>query len=550
MWKAIVSATVAWGLALFVSIAVPTAPAQAAMSCGGLNQKTCISINPAKRCKGSLVEKRQSGRNICVRPTQSRPNPAPADNCGGLNQKTCVSFNPARRCKGNLVEKRQSGRNICVRPSQVEADCGGLNQKTCVSLNPARRCKGNLVEKRQSGRNICVRPSQVESDCGGLNQKTCVSLNPARRCKSGLVEQRQSGRNICVRPSQLETDCGGLDQKTCVNLNPARRCKSGLVEQRQSGRNICVRPSQLERDCGGLNEKTCVSLNPARRCDAGLSEQRLYGRNICVRPEDVVEKNDSCGGLGQATCISANPLKWCDKGLVQKRQPGRNICIEKVTNADRLEVAKSVIEDLGEDNPLARLTQCLGQPSKIGRLRTAMTDRSRFGISALLTECNASISELANMGTDPTLGSNYNPASTRGASGNPSGFFKTLHITAGGSGAAWVAGTASAGYVIELVSNPNGRWYFTGGLGTGPKAEVVGDVTLALSRSDIPTGGFGLDHGTSAVVSGHYVVGLSGGVAFVGNTLDFDGISFGVGGGLGAGGAVYKNGSVFPFPDL
>lgn len=514
MWKAIVSAATVWGLALFVSVAVPTAPAQAAQSCGGLNQKTCISINPAKRCKGGLVEKRQSGRNICVAPSQSAPKPEPASNCGGLNQKTCISVNPAKRCKSGLVEQRQSGRNICVRPSQVKPK---------------------------------------PSTCGGLNQKTCINVNPAKRCDAGLAEQRRSGRNICVPASQVkpkERNCGGLNQKTCINVNPAKRCDAGLAEQRRSGRNICVPESQVgpkERNCGGLNQKTCINVIPAKRCNAGLSEQRLYGRNICVRSEDVVDKDETCGGLGQVTCISVNPFKRCDSGLVQKRQPGRNICIDGVTNADRLDVARTVIDDLGDDNPLSRLALCLGQPSKIGRLRDAMSDRSRFGISTLLTECQASISELANMGAMPALNS---ASSTRGESGNPDGFFKTLHITAGGSGAAWVAGTASAGYVIELVSNPNGRWYFTGGLGTGPKAELVGDVTVALSRSDIPTGGFGLDHGTSAVVSGHYGVGLSGGVAFIGNTLGFDGVSFGVGGGLGAGGAVYKNGSVFPFPDL
>jgi len=472
MWKAFVSTTIAWGLAICVSVAVPTSSAQAASNCGGLNQKTCISLNKDKRCKSGLVEKSQAGRNICVRPSQSRPKPAPSKNCGGLNQKTCININPAKRCDNGLVEQRKSGRNICVRPSQVK-------------------------------------PKPV--NCGGLNQKTCININPAKRCKPGLAEQRRAGRNICVPASQVQPK---------------------------------------ERNCGGLNEKTCISITPAKRCEAGLTEQRLYGRNICVRPADVVEKGDTCGGLGQISCISANPLKWCDKGLVQKRQPGRNICIEKVTNADRLEVTKTIIDDLGTNNPLANLSRCLGQPSKLGRLRNALKDRSRNAISTLLTECDASISQLSNMGTNPALNNGYNSMSTRGASGNPSGFFKTLHITAGASGAAWVAGTGSAGFVFELVSNPNGRWYFTGGIGAGPKAEVVGDVTVALSRAEIPTGALGFDHGTSAVVSGHYGVGLSGGVAFMSNSLDFDGISFGIGGGLGAGGAVYKNGSIFPFPDF
>lgn len=516
MWKTIISMGMALGLALPVSIALPTSAAQAAQDCGGLNQKTCISLNRDKRCKKGLVEKRQSGRNICVRPSSPRPKPQPAKDCGGLNQKTCVSLSRDKRCDRGLVEQRQSGRNICVRPSQVQ---------------PSR--------------------------CGGLNQPTCISPIPSRRCKDGLAEQRRSGRNICVPASQVrpkERNCGGLNQPTCINVIPSRRCNEGLAEQRRSGRNICVPASQVrpkERNCGGLNQKTCINVIPARRCNAGLVEQRLSGRNICVRPEDQVEKDETCGGLGQVTCISVNPAKWCDDGLVQKRQRGRNICIKGVTNADRIDVAKVVIEDLGSNNPLANLARCLGSPSKLGALRDAMGDRSRNAISTLLTECDASISELANMGTLPALnGGAGTGVATRGASGNPTGFFKTLHITVGGSGAAWVAGTASAGYVIELVSRPNGRWYFTGGLGTGPKAEVVGDVTVSLSRADIPTGGFATDHGTSAVVSGHYGVGLSGGLSFMENTLNFDGVSFGVGGGLGAGGAVYKNGSIYPFPDM
>lgn len=469
MWKLIASTLTAWGIALVVALALPASPAQAASNCGGLNQKTCISINKDKRCKPGLVEQRRSGRNICVRPAQVKPKPDASSKCGGLNQKTCISVNPAKRCNKGLVEQGKAGRNLCVHPSQVQPK---------------------------------------PETCGGLNQKTCISLDPAKRCKAGLAEQRRSGRNICVPEAEVEPK---------------------------------------ERDCGALNQKTCISIDPAKRCNAGLAEQRLSGRNICVRPQDVVDKGETCGGLGQVTCMSVDPRKWCDDGLVQKRQRGRNICIKGVTNADRIDVAKVVMQDLGDDNPLANLARCLARPENIGALRGAMTDRSRMVVSTLLTDCDASISELANMGTLPALN---HGSSTRGASGNPDGYFKTLHITVGGSGAAWVAGSASAGYVIELVSNPNGRWYFTGGIGAGPKAELVGDVTVSLSRADIPTGGFATDHGTSAVVSGHYIVGLAGGVSFVENSLDFDGVSFGVGGGAGIGGAVYKNGSIFPFPDF
>jgi len=297
-------------------------------------------------------------------------------------------------------------------------------------------------------------------------------------------------------------------------------------------------------ECGGLNQVRCKSPNPAKWCNAGLRNKVVFGRDdVCVR-EDRRAGQD-CGGEGQVSCISLNPVKWCNPGLTYKpRQLAgkKGLCVKRVTNKDRLDVAKTVIQELGNNNPLANLTKCIKAPSKLGDIKTAISDRSNNGVNRVLRSCGADLNALQNMGKLSSL--------NNGTQAGNDKKFKTLSITVGASGAAVVAGAAGTGIVIELKKGPNARWFFTGGIGGGPKAEVVGDVTVGLSRSQIPTARVGLDHGIGAVVSGHYVVGLSGGVEFEGNSLDFAGISFGAGGGVGVGGAIYKTGAIFPFKDL
>ncbi|MEL6529112.1 MAG: hypothetical protein AAFQ27_04070 [Pseudomonadota bacterium] len=393
--------------------------------------------------------------------------------------------------------------------------------------------------------------ASFSKSCGGLNQKTCISPNPAKWCKVGLKVKHQPGRNICIRkqgkPDRREP-CGGLNQKTCISPNPAKWCKAGLQVKHQPGRNICIKKERKpdrrpgSSECGGLNQIRCKSPNPARWCDAGFRNKVVIGApDICV----VKPKKKPCGGLNQDSCVSVNPAKWCNKGLTYKPRMlvgKRGTCIDKVRNSDRIAVAKQVIEKLGDNNPLANLTKCIRRPEKLGDLKNAITTRSNNGVNRVLRSCGADLNGLRNMGSLPSL--------NNGAQSGNDKKFKTLSITVGASGAAGVAGAAGAGIVIELKKGPNARWFFTGGIGGGPKAEVVGDVTLGLSRSEIPTKRVGFDHGIGAVVSGHYIVGLSGGVEFEGNSLNFSGISFGAGGGVGVGGAVYKTGAIFPFKDL
>jgi len=394
--------------------------------------------------------------------------------------------------------------------------------------------------------------ASFKQSCGGLNQKTCISVNPAKWCKAGLKVKHQPGRNICVKPKTKPkpkpAPCGGLNQKTCISPNPAKWCKDGLEVKHQPGRNICVNEERKPNrkpgssECGGLNQIRCQSVNPAKWCDDGFRNKVVVGApDICV----AKRAKKPCGGLNQDSCFNVNPAKWCDDGLTYKPRMlagKRGTCIDKVRNSDRIAVAKQVIEELGDNNPLANLTKCIKRPAKLNDLKTAITTRSNNGVNRVLRSCGADLNGLQNMGSMAAL--------NNGAQAGGNKKFKTLSITVGASGAAVVAGAAGAGIVIELKKGPNARWFFTGGIGGGPKAEVVGDVTLGLSRSEIPTARWGFDHGIGAVVSGHYVVGLSGGVEFEGNSLNFAGISFGAGGGVGVGGAVYKTGAVFPFKDL
>ncbi|MEM7666305.1 MAG: hypothetical protein AAF250_10660 [Pseudomonadota bacterium] len=396
-----------------------------------------------------------------------------------------------------------------------------------------------------------VQAASFSKNCGALNQKTCISVNPAKWCKSGLKVKRQPGRNICVRkekkPDRREP-CGGLNQKTCISANPAKWCEDGLKVKHQPGRNICVKKERKpdrtpgSSECGGLNQIRCQSPNPAKWCDDGFRNKVVFGApDICVAKRE----KRPCGGLNQDSCVNINPAKWCDKGLTYKPRMligKRGTCIKKVRNADRIAVAAQVIEELGDNNPLANLTKCIKRPSKLGDLKTAISTRSNNGVNRVLRSCGADLNGLQNMGKLASL--------NNGTQAGEDKKFKTLSITVGASGAAGVAGAAGAGIVIELKKGPNARWFFTGGVGGGPKAEVVGDVTVGLSRSQIPTSRWGFDHGIGAVVSGHYIVGLSGGVEFEGNSLNFAGISFGAGGGVGVGGAVYKTGAIFPFKDL
>ncbi len=358
-----------------------------------------------------------------------------------------------------------------------------------------------------------------------------------------------------VQAASFKKSCGGLNQKSCVHVNPKKWCKAGLTYKPRIGkRGICIKkvskPKPKPKPCGGLNQNSCVSPNPKKWCNAGLTyKPRIGRRGTCV----IKPPKPACGGLNQNSCFHVNPAKWCNTGLSYKPnmlRGKRGTCIKKVRNSDRIAVAKTVIEEIGDNNPLANLTKCLNRSHMLNQLKDAMKDRSRNGVNRLLRACGTSHTALRDMGNLPALNAGTSSgANVRSAGGGSGGYFKTLTITVGGSGAAWVAGSASTGIAIELKKSPNARWFFTGGVGAGPKAEVVGDVTVGLSRSTIPTSRVGSDHGTSAVVSGHYIVGLSGGVDFAGNTLGFDGISFGAGGGVGVGGAVYKTGAVYPFKD-
>ena len=130
-------------MALFLSLLV-TSTADAA-DCGGLNQKSCWNVNPAKWCHDGLkyVPGGLPGKGRCVKPT---PKPKPKD-CGGLNQKSCWNADPKKWCNSGLkyVTDGLPGSGRCIKPSDDPTPgCGGLNEKSCWSADPRKWCDGDL----------------------------------------------------------------------------------------------------------------------------------------------------------------------------------------------------------------------------------------------------------------------------------------------------------------------------------------------------------------------------------------------------------------------
>ena len=498
-----------------------------------------------------------------------------AKNCGGLGQKTCISISASNRCNAGLVERKQSGRNICVKPNADRSnlkDCGGLGQKSCISLSASKRCNAGLEERRQSGRNICVKPNEDRSnlrDCGGLGQKSCINVVAWKRCNAGLEERRQSGRNICVKPNEDRSnlrDCGGLGQKSCINVVASKRCNAGLEERRQSGRNICVKPNEDRsnlRDCGALGQKSCVNVIASKRCNAGLVEFRQRGRNICIRDGMGVDTTQGCGGIGEKSCWSGRPSQWCDAGLIYKPGgiPGRGRCVaaDEDNMIQRTRAATSRMKSLGADNELRRLRNCLVNPVRLSRLKREMKEGDSNGTNAIIRECNVDLAKLkeeaayilGERGASAARGSGaYTAASASApgamgtftaASGQSAGraFVDNLRVTIELSAdASFFSSSVSGviGYAIPLSERPLGsRWYkgsdeYLGGIDVG----IGGDLLIGVGAPGVPDGDGAIEVGNSGVVAG--ALGLK-----IAATIRMDkegGTMFALFGGVGLGATV------------
>jgi hypothetical protein len=151
-----------------------------------------------------------------------------SSNCGGLNQKTCVHILPSKRCNAGLIEKRQRGRNICIRPAtpgDTTGGCGGLNENSCWSLRASKWCDPGLIYKPTGipGKGRCRAPdtdNMVEytravasrfKALGRNNEFTklrnCL-ISPARlvRLKREMKDNDTNGTNSIIRECDVDID--------------------------------------------------------------------------------------------------------------------------------------------------------------------------------------------------------------------------------------------------------------------------------------------------------------------------------------------------------
>lgn len=149
-------------------------------------------------------------------------------NCGGLDQKTCIHILPSKRCNAGLVEKKQRGRNICVRPSSIgdtTGGCGALNQNSCWSLNPSKWCDPGLIYKPTGvpGKGRCRAPDTdnmveytraVASRFNALGRnneftklRNCL-ISPARltRLKRQMEANDTNGTNSIIRECNVDIE--------------------------------------------------------------------------------------------------------------------------------------------------------------------------------------------------------------------------------------------------------------------------------------------------------------------------------------------------------
>ncbi len=515
--------------------------AQAA-SCGGLNQKSCWSVNPKKWCNPGLkyVGNRKPGGGRCVKPTSApKPKPKPKPSCGGLNQKSCWNVNPKKWCNPGLEYSGtgKPGEGRCIKPRPKPAPtCGGLNQKSCWNVNPKKWCNPGLeysgTGKPGEGRCVWPKPKpKPQPTCGGLNQKSCWNVNPKKWCQPGLeyAGTGKPGDGRCIKPgSDYNKTCGGLNQSSCWNANPKKWCDPGLkyVGTGKPGEGRCVpEDTDLTPNCGGIGQKSCWNANPAKWCDEGLkyAGNGTPGGGRCLAPGE--DRDEDCGGLDQKSCWSPNPANWCDGDLKYKPgiMPGAGRCVQRITKEEIFASAKegyNRVTAIGELNPVTRLTRCLGDRDKLDALKDAMNDKSENAINTVLRECGLSYQMFRDYG--------YAALGTEA---------ETLHIRLGGSAVLGIGAESAVGYALPLVPRPDGRFYITGGLGGGAGVAASGDVVVAVSTQVMPTNHWATDGGKSVNYSGKLLGGGGISIEFPSDSLEPTGIalsgSVGIGGEAG-----------------
>lgn len=132
--------------------------------------------------------------------------------CGGLNQKSCWSLNPKKWCDGDLKYQGNGkpGDGRCVKrsaSSKPKPSCGRLNQKSCWHLDRKKWCQKGLeyVGTGKPGDGRCIKPgADYDKSCGGKGQPSCWNVDTKRWCDKGLeyFGSGKPGEGRCLRLAQ------------------------------------------------------------------------------------------------------------------------------------------------------------------------------------------------------------------------------------------------------------------------------------------------------------------------------------------------------------
>ena len=311
MFKTITKISAVMGLAMGASFVTPIERAQASgfasSDCGGLNQKTCISLNRNKRCDSGLVEKRRSGRNICVKPS------TPGDTtggCGALNQVTCITPIKSKRCDAGLIEAKQRGRNICIKDeigADTTPDCGGLDQKSCWSRRASEWCDPGLIYKPG------VLPGKGRCDAPETDNMIQYTRSVASRFNAlGSNNEFSKLRNCLISPSRLS------------------RLKREMENQDTNGTNAIIREcdvdiKKLQEVAGYMfsQSQSAQALTAARNAGVPITppvDEEEWDDNLHKKLRFTIEfsigaaagSNDVGGTIGYALPLHDKPLgsRW------------------------------------------------------------------------------------------------------------------------------------------------------------------------------------------------------------------------------------------------
>ncbi|MEE4279060.1 MAG: hypothetical protein V2I82_11390 [Halieaceae bacterium] len=242
------------------------------------------------------------------------PEPAEAKACGGKNQSSCWSLNPAKWCKGNLQYQGNGkpGQGRCVSRSAPKKSCGGLNQSSCWSANPKDWCRGDLMYKPTGipGQGTCIqRPAK--DDCGGPGEKSCWNINPARWCEGDLKYKPTGipGQGRCIR--RVSDD----DLREVAGAVAAQIGKLGTNNPLNDLRNCLKRPERLAELQRALASRSANGVNALLR-QCGVSPQALadYGNRVLGSFDTAAASRSAAGvaarSVSTRSSSSADDRTW------------------------------------------------------------------------------------------------------------------------------------------------------------------------------------------------------------------------------------------------